>query len=200
MNFKISTSLDLELKQYIRELHENSYLQKNHLKIIYFEPQILYLTIYSNNHIKNCCLKYQSLLLGISSITPQSMTLPPRPIIFNLKVMKFLSRAFIQLYANPLTRETEDILIYVWSELCTSSLQTKQVSAPFIVFLYEITWLLYQLNHLGPITLATDEQVENGLICLWEGKIGVSQQVLCFLIRDQPLHLHSCLKTISGPF
>lgn len=76
--------------------------------------------------------------------------------------MKFLFKEMIQVYEDHLAGETQDSLISVWflreGRVCTSLLRLKrEVSSPFTMPLYEITWLLYQLYHLGPITSATDE-------------------------------------------
>lgn len=95
-------------------------------------------------------LSYCQELLSVSARLSASP--PPHP-VFNWKVMKFLFKEMMQVYKAHLIAETRGGLIsgcifYV----CTSRLQSEG-SVP----LYEITWLLYQLHHLGPITSATDE-------------------------------------------
>lgn len=89
--------------------------------------------------------------------------LPPQdslpPIGLNWKVMKFLFKEMIDVYKNDLAGEKHGCCISVWFYAKVESLHCfkQDASSPFTVLLYEITWLLYQLYHLGPVTSATDE-------------------------------------------
>lgn len=71
--------------------------------------------------------------------------------------MKFLFKAVAQVYGDHLLGETGLPYLSVVLRKGRVHRFRLEVSGPFTGPLYEITWLLYQLCHLGPITSATDE-------------------------------------------